>query len=311
MAQMVTAAGIDVSKAWLDVALWPEDDTARFANSPEGFTDLAAWLASHGVHRVGLEASGGYETAVLQHLAEPFDARRFAAGRIRQFARANGRLVKNDTVDARVIAQATAQLSSRRVRRCPPALARLIELTGYRRQLCDWLIDCSNQLEHLKDAALARAVRRRQTSLIQERTGIDMLIANQLAADPGRSDLARRLRSVPGVGPVLVATLIALLPELGQLSRREVAALVGVAPYDRDSGAHRGRRHIQAGRAAVRHVLYMAALVAKRCNPVIAAFAARLSGKPPKVVLVACMRKLLVMLNAIARDGSDWRVPAA
>jgi transposase len=122
--------------------------------------------------------------------------------------------------------------------------------------------------------------------------------------------LARRLRTVPGVGPVLAATLIAFLPELGRLPRRAIAALVGLAPYDHDSGNHSGERHIKGGRATIRRVLYMAAITAMRFNPVIAAFAERLLGKKPKVIIVACMRKLLVILNAMIRDGNDWRALA-
>lgn len=136
-------------------------------------------------------------------------------------------------------------------------------------------------------------------------------LAELLAAEPEWSVLRRRLRTVPGVGPVLAATLIALLPELGQLSQRAIASLAGVAPFDDDSGKRRGERHIAEGWAAVRKALYMAALVGKWRNPVLAAFAARLAGTKPKVIVVACMRKLLVIPNAMLRDETDWTTPAA
>jgi transposase len=172
-------------------------------------------------------------------------------------------------------------------------------------------MDCTNQLEHLKDKALRRATERRRASLDRELAELDKKLAATLAASEHTNDLAQRLRSVPGVGPVLAATLVALLPELGKLTRRKIASLVGVAPFDDDSGQRRGERCIQGGRAKVRRVLFMAAQSAMRHNPVIAAFAKRLAGKKPKVVITACMRKLLVILNAMVRDGTDWRCQAA
>lgn len=312
MAQMVVTAGIDVSKGWLDIALWPKQAECRVTRDAAGFDQLVGWLTEHAVTRVGLEASGGYEIEVIDVLqAHGFEVARFNAQRIRSFAQAKGRLAKSDRADARTIAQATAVLLDE----APPQRRRdldpLVEHLTYRRQLRDWITDCANQLQHLRDKRLRKKIEQRQAALRRELAAFDIALAKLVAEHGDWGSLAQRLRSVPGVGPVLAQTLIALLPELGTLSRRAIASLVGVAPFDDDSGKRRGERHIRGGREAVREVLYMAALAAKRCNPVIAAFAQRLAGKKPKVIIVACMRKLLVTLNAMVRDGADWRLPNA
>jgi transposase len=314
MAQMVITAGIDVSKAWLDVALWPSKEKAgpRVARDPAGYDQLVAWLSEHAVMRVGLEASGGYEIEVIDALqAKGFEVVRFNAQRIRLFAKAKGRLAKNDRADARTIAEATAVLCESAPPQRRHDLDPLVEHLTYRRQLRDWIVDCANQLEHLKDKALRRKLTARRDAWQAELAAHDKALADLVAEHGEWHGLEQRLRSVPGVGPVLAQTLLALLPELGQLSRRAIASLAGVAPFDDDSGKHAGERHIKGGRAVVREVLYMAALVAKRYNPTIAAFAKRLAGKKPKVIIVACMRKLLVILNAMVRDATDWRAQAA
>jgi transposase len=331
MAQIITTAGIDVSKATLDIALWPDETVTLHVDRGQAdcFDKLAAWLSEHEVRPVGLEASGGYEIAVMDALqARGFDVVRFNAQRIRMFAKAAGRLAKNDRADAIVIpssgysngfaagtlaslAQATAVLSVKQPKARPRPLDPLVELLNYRRRLSDGVIDCTNQLEHLADKALRRSAERRRTGLDRELAEIDKKLAAMLAASGSTGDLAQRLRSVPGVGPVLSTTLVALLPELGALSRRKIASLVGVAPFDDDSGKRRGARCIQGGRAKVRRVLFMATQIAIRHNPAIAAFARRLAGKEPKVIITACMRKLLVILNAIARDRTEWKDQAA
>jgi transposase len=321
MAQMVVTAGIDVSKAWLDVALWPLKDELRVERNAAGYHRLVAWLSEHGVMRVGLEASGGYEIEVIDALqARGFEVARFNAQRIRLFAKAKGRLAKhalgrltrgNDRADARTIAQATAVLLDE----APPQRRRdlepLVEHLTYRRRLRDWIVDCTNQLEHLKDKALRRKLTARRSAWQNELAAHDRKLASLVGEHDEWHVVEQRLRAVPGVGPVLAHTLLALLPELGRLSRRAIASLGGVAPFDDDSGRRVGERHIKGGRAVVREALYMAALVARRYNPVIAAFAKRLAGKKPKVIIVACMRKLLVILNAMLRDGTDWQDKAA
>jgi transposase len=312
MAQMVTNAGVDVSKQWLDVALWPKrDEVLRLNRDAAGLEELALWLRQRHVVRVGLEASGGYEREVIDALeAQGFEVALLNPLQVRRFAQAKGRLAKNDRVDARTIAQFTAvmieapQPSRRR------ELDALSEHLTFRRQLRAWIDDCTNQLEHLRDKALRRKSEARRVKLQGELAAHEKALAKLVSEHADWNALARRLQTVPGVGPVLSQTLIALLPELGSLSRRAVASLAGVAPFDNDSGQRSGNRHIQGGRAAVREVLYMAALSARTCNPVIAAFAKRLAGKEFKVIMVACMRKLLVILNAMLRDKMDWKAKA-
>jgi transposase len=274
MAQIVVTAGIDVSKGWLNAALWPTRAELQVEQSPSGYAQLAAWLTEQAVMRVGLEASGGYEIAAIDALETAgFEVVRFNTRRIRLFALAKGRLAKNDRADARTIAQATAVLLDQP----PPARRReldpLVEHLTYRRQLCAWITDCAHQLEHLRDAALRRTIARRRATLQRELAALELTLARLVAGDKSWRDLDRRLRQVPGIGAVSAQTLIAWLPELGHLSRRAIACLVGVAPFDDNSGKHTGERHIKGGRAAVRDVLYMAALTARRCNPVIARFA--------------------------------------
>src|SRR5260221_9806583 len=312
MAQMVLTAGGDVSKHWLDIALWPKRAELRVPRDPDGYCELAAWLRQHGVSRIGVEASGGYEIEVIDALQDMgFEVVRHNAQRVRMFAKAKGRLAKNDRADARTIAQATAVLVEEAPSKRRRDLDPLIEHLTYRRRLQEWITDCDNQLEHLRQKVLRAKVTARKASLSKELAQLDKLIAELVEKQEDWRALAKRLRTTPGVGPVLASTLIALLPELGSLSRRAIAALVGLAPYDDDSGKHSGERHIKGGRATIRQVLYMAAVSAMQHNPVIAAFAARLVGKKPKVIITACMRKLLVTLNAMVRDGTDWQEKAA
>jgi transposase len=312
MAQMVNTAGIDVSKSWLDAAIWPTRKELRVRYDADGLARLVDWLTEHEVLRVGLEASGGYERQAIDALhAAGFEVARLNALRVRRFAEAKGRLAKNDKADARTIAQFTAMM----VEDVPPPRQReleaLAELLSCRRQLQLWITDCTNQLEHLRDGALRKTMIQNKARFERDLAKLDKQIAERIAGHPDWDALARRLRTVPGVGPVVAATLIALLPELGRLSRRAIASLVGVAPFDHDSGSHRGERHIKGGRKHVRAALYMAALSARTHNPAIAAFAQRLAGKEPKVILTACMRKLLVILNAMLRDGTDWGIKTA
>jgi transposase len=306
MADIVITAGIDVSKDRLDVALWPPPGAACRLRADQ-IDQLLDWLHRHGVARIGLEASGGYERDAVRRLA--------AAGfvvvlvnplRVRRFAEAKGRLAKNDRADAATIAEFTATIASDRPFR-DAAGDRLAEYLRVRRHLQQAITDTVNQLEHLREVALRALLAEQRGALTRQLRQLDRRIAALIAQQPQWRALAQQLRSVPGVGPVLAHTLVALLPELGRLSRRQIASLVGVAPFDDDSGRRNGARQIAGGRSAVRNALYMAALVAKRCNPTIAAFARRLAGKKPKVILVACMRKLITILNTMARNGQSWQ----
>jgi transposase len=310
MADIVITAGIDVSKDRLDVALWRTPGASCSLRHDE-LEQLIEWLGGHRVVRVGLEASGGYERDVVGRLS--------AAGfvvvvvnplRVRRFAQAKGRLAKNDRADAATIAEFTAILAPDREPR-EAACDRLGEYLLVRRHLQRAITDTVNQLEHLRQAELRRLVAAQRGGLVRRLQRLDRGIAALIADHPKWRARATQLRSVPGVGPVLAHTLVAVLPELGRLTRRQIASLVGVAPFDDDSGRRNGARQIQGGRTAVRGALYMAALVAKRCNPTIAAFAQRLAGKKPKVILVACMRKLITILNAMLRTGEPWRAAGA
>jgi transposase len=313
MAQMVANAGIDVSKQWLDVGLWPKrDEVLRCSRDAAGLKELAAWLRERHVVRVGLEASGGYERDVIDALeGHGFEVALLNPLQVRRFAQAKGRLAKNDRVDARTIAQFTAVMVEAPQPRRRRELDELSEHLTYRRRLRGWIDDCMNQLEHLRDKDLRRKTEARRLKLQAELKAHEKILAKLVAAHEDWNGLAKRLCTAPGVGPVLSQTLIALLPELGSLPRRAIASLAGVAPFDDDSGQRSGNRHIQGGRAAVREALYMATLSAKTWNPAIAAFAKRLAGKEFKVIMVACMRKLLVILNAMLRDGTDWKAKAA
>jgi transposase len=304
---MIVLAGIDVSKPWLDVALWPKKEWLRVERAEPGYDQMATWLRDRGVCRVGLEASGGFEIAVIDALEDRgFEVVRHNPLRVRRLAEARGRLAKNDRADALTIAEMTYHVDQpppKRRRELDP----LIDLLAWRRRLTEWINDCINQLEHLTDQTLRRRIRARQARFKLEIAEIEKRLAVLVAANDDWRRLSRLLTSVPGIGPIVAVTLIARLPELGQLTRRAIAALVGLAPFADDSGGRRGVRRIRDGRQLVRRTLYMAAIVAMRHNPAIAAFAKRLAGKRPKVIIVACMRKLLVTLNAMLRDGDEWQ----
>jgi len=217
----------------------------------------------------------------------------------------------NDRADALTIAQFVSVMVDAPQPARHRELDELVEHLTLRRQLIDWGTDCTNQLEHLKIAGLRVTIERQKAKFETIQAAIEAKLAKLIAEHDDWSALSRRLRTVPGVGPVLAQTLIALLPELGKLSGRAITSLVGLAPFDHDSGKYAGERHIKGGRSEVRNVLYMAMLSARQHNPIIAAFAERLAGKKYKVIMVACMHKLLVMLNAMVRDGADWRTNAA
>jgi transposase len=305
---MAPNVGIDVSKDRLDVALYPENDAFSVSNDAAGWRSLCRRLRPLGVRAIGIEASGGYERGVIGALLEAgLPVRSVNAWKLRQFGKALGVLAKNDRLDAQVIAQFVASLPTRPAQH-DPQRARLAELVTARRQAVDLRQELSNQLEHLRDRELRRMHERRIRQIDADLARLDRRIGEAIDAVPAFAERCRLLRSMPAVGPVLAATLLALLPELGTIPNRAIGALVGVVPYDFDSGKMKGKRCIWGGRSSVRNVLYMAALVASRHNPTLKAFRQRLdaSGKAPKIVLVAVMRKLLTILNAMLRDGREW-----
>jgi transposase len=313
MAQLVRHVGIDTSKARLDVAMRPDKSKPRLqvANDEAGWERLLAWLPADGsVVAVGIEASGGYERGVVEVLrAAGFRVVVLDARRVRLYAQALGKRAKNDPIDAETIARFVAVVEVDSLTQTPER-RRLGELVDFRAALLDERTRLGNAGAQRRDPLVLRLTRQRLAQIDRQVRKLEAAMAKLIADTPDLAATATLLRSVKGVGPVLVATLLAFLPELGRLTRRQIAALVGVAPYDRDSGPQRGQRHIAGGRARPRQALFMAALGgATRHNPVLKRFYGRLiaKGKAPKLALVACMRKLLTILSAMVASGETWR----
>ena len=303
MAKQDVFVGIDVSKDRLDVHVRPLGSGFSVANDAAGHAALVARLKPLRSKRVVLEATGGYERALWIALSEAgLVAAVVNPRQVREFARASGRLAKTDRLDAAVIAHFAETFSPAGMRNPDRVADRLGEHVLYRRRLSEEAVALDNQLRQL--AELRPRAERRLASLRAEIKEIDREMQAIIAGDPKKQALYACLTAVKGVGPVLACSLIANLRELGTLSRHQVAALIGVAPINHDSGAWRGRRAIAGGRIGVRNVLYVATLSAVRYNPAIKAFYRRLrdKGKPGKVALVACMRKIAVTLNAMVRD---------
>ena len=301
--------GIDVAQAWLDVARRPDGAAWRLPNTPAAVRRLAARLGQTQPALVVLEASGGYERLVLRALdAAGVAVVRTNPRQVRDFARATNQLAKTDRTDAAVLAQYAARMRPAPRPQPDAETEALAALVGRRRQLLEMLTAERNRRRQAP-ATLAADLTAHIQWLRQRLRDLDRQIAQQLQGRPVWRQQAGLLRSVPGVGPVLAATLIADLPELDHLGPKQLAALVGVAPFARDSGTWRGRRQVWGGRAPIRSALYMAALVATRHNPVLRAFYQRLlaAGKPKKLALVACMRKLLVILSAMVRHNTSWQ----
>jgi transposase len=310
MTQEEAFVGIDISKAWLDLAGWPAGEALRLANDRRGWGELVRRLRRLRPAAIGLEASGGYERGALHALLDAgLPAQRVNPLRVRQLALACGTLAKNDRLDAVAIARFVATVPQRPARRSRATEA-LAELVTARRQLSDELTRAANQGSHAAQPMLRRLAKQRANRLKLDILMLDKAIAGAVAAD---ADMARKnalMQSIPGVGPVFAHSLIALMPELGTLTGRQAASLLGVAPFDCDSGGFKGQRRIFGGRRNLRDVAYMAALVAGRCNPVLKAFKDQLqtNGKKPKVALVAVMRKLIVTLNAMIKNNQPWAI---
>lgn len=308
MTQNRTFVGIDVSKSRHDVAL-PDGRIVGFDNDRQGRAALVKALrALEGVVVVGLEATGGYERALLADLVTAgIEVCRLDPRRVRRFAEACGCFAKTDRIDARIIARYVATVPARAVRH-DPLVERLHELVQARRRLVEERTRSQNAAESPSEPLLARLARRRIRQLDADILLVERRLAEIIDGDERLAARKALLMSAPGVGPVLATTLVARLPELGELDRRQIAALVGVAPFADDSGGRRGRRTIHGGRADVRNVLYMAALTAGRKNPPLAAMKERLAraGKEAKVILTAIMRRLLGILNAMVRDEKPW-----
>lgn len=306
--------GIDVAQAELVVAGLPGSATWTVPNTPDGWTELVEELATHPVRHVVLEATGGLERSVVAALlAAELSVAVVNPRQVRAFARGLGQLAKTDRLDAAVLV-AFGQVAPLIFTQAPSAVQQeLSAQLGRRRQLLGMLGAERQRQQQTPSPAVQAAIAAHLVQLEEQLAAVEQTLARLVASCPEQQARVQTLQSVPGVGPILAQTLGAALPELGQLNRRQIAALVGVAPLNRDSGRQRGRRRVWGGRAAVRTALYMATLVATRHNPVIAAFYQRLlaHGKPKKVALVACMRKLLTLLNAMLRDGTVWEASAA
>ena len=300
------AVGIDVAKAQLDVAVWPTEDTWTVPRSPAGLRRLQARVQALQPTRIVLEATGGYERAVVVALPG-LPVVVVNPRQTRDFARAHGTLAKTDRLDAQVLARFAADVRPPVRPQPSKAVQHLRALVRERRQLVELRVATQHRR---RQAPPARRPRRdaHLALLRAELRDLNRELAAALQADPGLQARAAWLQSIPGIGPVAAATLLAEVPELGTCTRQQVAALVGVAPFNRDSGTRRGRRSCWGGRAPVRAVLYMATLAATRINPRLRACYQRLiaAGKPPKVALVACMRKLLVLCNALCHKQTTW-----
>ena len=301
--------GIDISKTQLDVAIRPAGESIRVPYDATGLTALLARLSQVRPTRIVVEATGGLERPLLRALVDaalPVIA--VNPRQVRDFAKATGRLAKTDELDAQVLAH-FAEAIQPDLRRLPdPQTQELAALLARRRQVLAMQRAEQNRL----DRAPSRVRKRIEAHLrwlCAELARLDKELDDLIEQSPVWREREDLLQSVPGVGPVMSRTILAELPELGTLNRKQIAALVGVAPFNRDSGRLRGRRTIWGGRAPVRTALYMAALVAARWNPVIQAFYQRLraAGKVPKVALVAAMRKLLTILNAMVHHRTRWQ----
>lgn len=301
--------GIDVSKDGLDVAVRPRGETRHFANSPDGIAALVEVLRAAPPQKIALEATGGYEVPVASALAAAqLPVAVVNPRHVRDFAKATGQLAKTDRIDSLTLAR-FAEAVKPVSRPLPDAAAReLSDLIARRTQIVGMLTAEKNRLSHAS-GLVAKNIRSHIAWLERELKKLDKELEDSLRSNHIWQETVTLLRSVPGIGTTTAITLLAELPELGRLNRRQIAALAGVAPFCRDSGTLRGTRRIWGGRAQVRRSLYMAALVATRHNDTIRPFYQRLlsNGKKNKQALTACMRKLLVALNAVLRDRQPWR----
>lgn len=301
--------GIDVSKSWVDVQVRPDGTAFRCPTDSEGLVELVRRVRPLQPCLIVMEASGGYEGIVAASLAEAgLPVAIVNPRQVRRFAEALGQLAKTDAIDARVIAH-FAEAVRPPPRPLPDAMMlQLQELLARRRQLVVMINAEKQRFARAESKVTRRSHKTMLKSLEVERGRIDRAIDKLVHASPLWCAKLDLLTSVPGVGDIVARTLLAELPELGTIDRHQIAALAGVAPFSRDSGRKKGRRFVRAGRVQVRAPVYMACLVAIRHNPPLKSFYRRLreAGKPPRLALVAVMRKLLTILNAMLRDNAPW-----
>lgn len=309
-----TVIGIDVAKDRLDVCVRPSGESFVVARNGAGIEDLAQRLKTLAPRVVAIEATGGFETVVAAGLAAAaLPVVVVNPAQVRAFAQALGRRAKTDPIDAAVIAH-FVEATKAQPRPLPDETTRLLaDLIARRRQIVDMMAAEGQRDRRLTNKRLKKSIARLRKALEKELAEIDNEIDDHVRGSPVWAAKEDLLASVPGVGPVVARTLIAELPELGSLDRRKIAALVGLAPWTRQSGHWRGRSFIGGGRSAVRKTLFMAAMVAARHNPALKAFRDKLvaAGKPKLVAIIAVARKLLVILNAILRDKTPWQPKTA
>jgi transposase len=295
--------GVDIAAERLDYCV-EESNEGNCLNNPSGYTELIAKLRRLPHPRVICEASGGYEKGLLAALfAAGIEVCLVSPGRVRSFAHAEGLLAKTDKLDARLLRRYAQSVQLRLSEPVDPALSVLRELLEHRRALTTQLSEVEARLP-LAGATLAKLLGRQRSFLNKEIERVDKMIREHIDNDPDLRDKSARLQQIKGVGPVLSATSLAYLPELGKIDSAKLSALIGVAPHPKDSGKYKAPRHVRGGRSQVRHVLYMAAVCGIKHNPTLAAFYQRLraNGKPPMVCLIAVMRKMICLMNRLIQD---------
>lgn len=302
--------GIDVSRDNLDVGHSFSKQVTRYENTPQGFRRLVARMRPMCPELVVLEATGKYHQDIAKHLHEKgrFRVAVVNPTRVRHFARSVGLLAKTDALDARILVHYGKAVNPATWEPREACVEELANLTQRRKQLVDLLTAEQNHLRTTSGDEAKNSIRRSMLHLKNELKSLESAISKRIATEESLRQKAALLQSMMGVGPTLAATLLSSLPELGKLDHKQVSSLVGVAPLNRDSGTRQGTKRIFGGRGDIRRVLYMAAVSACRTNPQIRAYYKRKidEGKPAKVVLVACMHKMLIHLNAMLRDGKPW-----
>jgi len=302
-------AGIDISKEYLDVAVLPLKETRRYQNDHEGMQKLVPWLKKLKVAIVVVEPTGGYEALVIATLtSKKVPVAVVNARQIRQYAKAMGKLAKTDSIDAMVMAE-FAQAVKPEPRQLPDEETKEIRMRVSRRRQLMEMITAEKNRKSTASEAIKPGIQEHIDWIKNEIENLDKDLRKRIEESPVWREKDNLLQSIPGVGKVLSSTILGELPELGKLNRKQIAALVGVAPFNCDSGVLKGKRYIWGGRVAVRNVLYMASLASIIYNPVIRSLYYRLveRGKAKKAALVACMRKLLIIMNAIMRTQKPWQ----
>ncbi len=309
MAQAKVYVGVDVSKAWLDMAIEPGGKMLRVENKARGSRELIDRLQGLDLKRIVVEATGGYESLLIEALVGAgLPVSLVHPARVRKFAQGMNWLAKTDKIDARLLARFGEKAEPRLVEMPTEQEKQLSALVKRRKQVLEMMVAEKNRLE-TAELRIRGYIESSLEALRGQMDELEKAIRQIVEFTPELKEKEELLQSVPGVGKITASTLISQLPELGKCNRKEIAALVGTAPFNHDSGYRRGKRVVKGGRSAVRSVLYMATLTATRHNPTIKAFYERLlrTGKEKKVALVACMRKLLTILNAIVRNHTPWQ----